>query len=228
MKTNVVLKSKDRELFGVTIKQQTQNSFISISDLQKAYEMGRWQHGWSNQSISQLMQSERFTEKCFGVLKELDLVKVDFPTFMEMTKKEGVTSVLKGLQVWKTTGRGDNRSVYANPYIWMTVALELNYILYGKVIVWLSDTLIFDRLEAGSEYKPMNQAIASVVKEPTYHLYAKEINNKVFGFHQTGMRNSASSKELARITDIEKFIIQSIKMGFVKTEKEIIKAIQTY
>lgn len=37
MKTNVVMISKDRDLFGVTIKQDTKTSFMSLTDLQEAY-----------------------------------------------------------------------------------------------------------------------------------------------------------------------------------------------
>jgi hypothetical protein len=51
------------------------------------------------------------------------------------------------------------------------------------------------------------------------------INNKVFGKHMAGMRNLASAKELRKIADIEKFIKQSIDMGFIRNENDVIKAI---
>lgn len=228
MKTSVVLKSRDRELFGITVRQNTKEHFLSVTDLQAVYDKGRWMHGWNGQSVNDIMQTEGFAKKCFGVLKELDLIKVEFPVFMEMVEKEGVTAVLKGLEVYKTTGRGENRSVMANPYIWMTIALELNYILYGKVIVWLTDSLVFDRIEAGTEYLPMNTAIKSVIGSPDYSKYAKAINTRVFGQHQTGMRNVASAKELRKIADIEKFVINAIEQGWMKTEDAILKAILTY
>ena len=38
MKTNVTMISeKDRNLFGVTIRQETQNGFLCLTDLQEAY-----------------------------------------------------------------------------------------------------------------------------------------------------------------------------------------------
>lgn len=228
MKTNIVLKSTDRELFGITIKQQTKDNFLSVTDLQKAYDKGKYQNGWSGQSISQLMQTDSFVNKCYGVLFELGFVKVDRLTFIEMVKKEKITNVLKELDVYKTTGRGENKSVYANPYIWMTIALELNYMLYAKVIIWLTDSLIFDRIEAGTEYKPMNASIKSILEKPDYAKYAIAINNKVFGFHQTGIRNVAGSKELRKISDIEKFLINSIELGFIKDDETIMRAINSY
>jgi hypothetical protein len=54
------------------------------------------------------------------------------------------------------------------------------------------------------------------------------INNKVFGRHMAGMRNLASAKELRKVADIEKFITQSIEMGFIRTENDVIKAISNF
>lgn len=228
MKSNVVLKSSDREVFGITIRQNTQGAFLSVTDLQKAYDRGRWVEGWAGQDINQVVRTDGFMKKCYGVLKELKLINVEFSTYTEMVENEGILKVLKGLGVYKTTGRGENRTVMANPYIWMTIALELNYILYGKVLVWITDSLIFDRIEAGTEYMPMNSAIKNLIPNPNYPTYAKAINEKVFGTHQTGMRNLASSKELKKISDIEKFIKNAIESGWLKTESDIIQAIKSY
>jgi hypothetical protein len=228
MKTNVVLKSTDRNIFGVNIKQQTNNSFLSITDLQNAYEKARWMHGWKDKRISDIMQSKDSKERIFHILKERDLVKTDISAFMEMVDNEGLTKVLKGLGLYKTTGRGENRSTYADPYVWTLLAMELNPLLYAKVVMWLTDSLIFDRLEAGSEYKPMNSEINNIIEAPKYHIYAKEINKKVFGQHISGMRNLASAKELRKIADIEKYITKSIQQQFIKSEEQIITAIQNY
>ena len=68
METNVVLKSKDRELFGVTIKQETKTGFLSVSELQKAYEVARWQYGWSDRKIADVMQTNSFKESVYYLL----------------------------------------------------------------------------------------------------------------------------------------------------------------
>jgi hypothetical protein len=131
--------------------------------------------------------------------------------------------VLKGLGLYKTTGRGENKSVMADPYIWVLLAMELNPMLYAKVIIWLTDSLIFDRIEAGSEYLPMNSKIKEIIKNPDYPKFARLINQKVFGHHQSGMRNLASSKELRKIADIEKTVITAIDNSWIKTEEDLLK-----
>ena len=90
------------------------------------------------------------------------------------------------------------------------------------------DKSIFNRIEAGSEYKPMNAAIKTIVPNPDYPKFAKLINQKVFGCHQTGMRNLASAKELRKIADIEKFITNAIEQGWLKTETDVENSIINY
>lgn len=223
MKNNITLSSKDRELFGVTIRQNTKDCFLSVSDLQKSYEKARWVYGWSERGINTIMQTIDFKERLFHLLNERDLIKVSIPTFMDMIEKEGVTKLLKGLGVYKTTGRGDNKSVMTDPYIWVLLAMELNPMLYAKVIIWMTDSLIFDRIEAGSEYLPMNSKIKEVILNPDYPKFARLINKKVFGHHQSGMRNLASAKELRKIADVEKTIITAIDNSWIKSEEDLLK-----
>lgn len=225
MKTNVVLQSQDRELFGLTIRQQTKNNFLSLTDLQKSYDKARWTYGWSEHDIPQLLTGKKTQERIYHLLSEREIIKTSIQGFMEMLDKESITRVLKELGVWETKGKGGNKSVFVDPFIWVLIAMEMNPLLYAKVVIWLTDSLVFDRIDAGMEYKPMNTAIKGVIETPDYSKYAVAINNKVFGFHQTGMRNMASAKELRRIADIEKFVINSIELGFVKEESGLMKAI---
>lgn len=228
MKGNIILSSSDRELFGITIQQETKTQMFSITDLQKSYEVARWQYGWSDRKIADVMQTSEFKERVFYILENKGVIKTDLMGFMKMIEKEGVAKVLKGLGVYKTTGARESKKVMADPYIWVLLAMELNPMIYAKVVIWLTDSLIFNRIEAGSEYLPMNTAIKSIVYLPNYGTYATAINERVFGIHKTGMRNLASAKELRKISDIEKFITNAIEQNWLKSEHEIILAIKNY
>lgn len=228
METNITLQSKDRELFGVVIKQETKTGFLSVSDLQKAYEIARWQYGWSDKRLSDIMQSIAFKERVYYLLENQGIIKTENSAFVEMAEKEGIAKVLKGLGVYKTTGARETKVTFANPYIWILLAMELNPMIYAKVVIWLTDSLIFDRVEAGDEFKPMNSAIKKIVPNPDYRKYAIAINNRVFGQHLTGMRNLASANELKKITKIEQFVAQSINMGMMKTDEQVMFAINNF
>ena len=52
-----------------------------------------------------------------------------------------------------------NRSTWCNPYLWVLVAMEMNPELYAKVVVWLTDKLIINRIEAGNFYKGFTDQI---------------------------------------------------------------------
>jgi hypothetical protein len=228
MKTNVTLQSADREIFGIKVRQETKNQFMSITDLQQAYEKARWIHGWSDRRINDILQYQPTQHKVYYVLEERNLIKTGVPAFTELVESQGIINVLKNLGVWKTTGRGENRNVMCDKYIWTVIAMELNPLLSARVLIWLTDTLIFDRMDAGSKFLPMNSAISRNIESPNYPKYAREINLKVFGEHLTGMRNLASAKELRLISDIENTVTKALEHKWVKTEEEILNLIKTY
>jgi hypothetical protein len=228
MKTNVTMKSQDREVFGIKVRQETKNGFMSVTDLQQAYEKARWIHGWSDKRINDILSGIDTKERVYHLLKERDLIKTEISAFTKQIENQGLVTVMKGLKIWKTTGRGENRNVVCDPYVWTLLAMELNPMLYAKVIIWLTDSLIFDRMDAGNKFLPMNGAICRLLEKPDYPKYAREINVRVFGEHITGMRNLASAKELRLISDIENTVTKAIEHGWVKTEEDILKLIRTY
>ena len=229
MKTNVTLRSDDRVLFGTVIRQNTKdNGSLSVSDLQNAYNFARFQHGWSEKNIAMIMKTKDFQERCYHLLNERGLIKVNILTFMEMCESEGITKVLKGLKIWKTTGRGENKSTFADPYIWVLLAMELNPLIYAKVIIWLTDSLIFNRVIAGNEFAPMTKAISTIDENPDYSLICRTINEKIFGYHEKDIRNTATQETLQALSDFQKFITQSIKMKIIKNKEQLFKVISLY
>jgi len=226
MKQSVVLKSVDRVLFGVTIAQETKSEMLSISDLQAAYDNGRMEYGWKPKTFDIVARTNDFRDRVYYLLKEQNLVELAITSFINLVEKKGIIPVLKEHGVYKVTGKGESRRVMANPYIWMLAAMEMNPMIYAKVVIWLTDTLIMNRIEAGDNFRPMNAAIEKVVSKPEYYVYAIAVNERVFGKHMAGIRNLASKEDLKKVAKIEEFVANSIDMGYIKNHAQILTAIK--
>ena len=216
---------KDRELFGVVIKQETKTGFMSLTDLQEAYTHARVLNGWRDKRIDHIIKQVENSERIYYLLKEQGLVNVSIDTFTEMVEKDGLIKVLKRAGVYKTTGRGENKTVMCNPYIWVLVAMELNPQLYAKVVTWLTDKLILNRIEAGNMCKALNSALYKI-KNTDFSKIAIELNKKVFGKHEAGIRNTRSKEELEKLYRLEDRLAFAIERGYIKSTEEIIKAIR--
>ena len=230
MVTNVTMQSeKDRELFGVIIRQQTNGKMLSLTDLQEAYVHARVQNGWRDKRISDILNYTENAERIFYLLQEQKLLsdKSDLTRFYEDVKEKGMTKVLKQLGVYKTTGRGETKQTLCNPYIWVLVAMELNPQLYAKVVTWLTDRLILNRIEAGNFYKSLSAALYKI-PEPNYPEIEKALNTKIFGKHETGIRNKGSQKQLSELARIEDNIAYCINQGFYKTNDDVVRAINNF
>jgi len=163
MKTNITMESvKDRELFGVVIRQETKTGFMSLTDLQEAYIHARVLNGWSDKHLTEVFRDTDNIERIYYVLNEQGFIKSQFSEFMEMVEEDGIIKVLKQAGAYRTTGRGENKRVMCNPYVWVLVAMELNPQLYAKVVTWLTDKLIINRIEAGNFYKTLSGALARI------------------------------------------------------------------
>lgn len=230
METNVTMKSQEsRELYGVVIRQETKNSFLSLSDLQEAYVYARVQNKWRDKRVSDILNYEENTERIFYLLQEQNLLgdKNELSRFYEEVKEKGMAKVLKELGVYKTTGRGDNKQSMCNPYIWVLVAMELNPRLYAKVVMWLTDKLITKRIEACDLNKELRNAMSKYITSPDYALVNRALNIKVFGYHETGMRNLASTEKLHTLYLLEENVAFCIKQGFYKSNEDIIAGIKS-
>lgn len=86
MKTNVTMESKDRELFGVTIRQDTKNQFLSVTDLQEAYTRARIQKGWNEKRIENILSNMESSERIYYILEKQGIIKTGFPAFMKEVK----------------------------------------------------------------------------------------------------------------------------------------------
>jgi hypothetical protein len=221
MKSNVILNSPSRELFGINIRQETKTGFLNLSDLQEAYLRARVLHGWSDKEVQQIIQQKENFERVYYILYETKIINLDFNRFMQNAENIGILKYFKQIQVYKTTGRGANKTTWCEPYIWTLIAMELNPMLYARVVIFLTDKLIVNRIEAGNFYKGLSRAITKF-QDVDYVKLAKALNYKIFGRHETGIRNTATKEQLEKLYQLEHNLTFSIDMGFVNSFNECI------
>ena len=214
MKTNVTMESKDRELFGVTIRQDTKNQFLSVTDLQEAYTRARIQKGWNEKRIENILSNMESSERIYYILEKQCIIKTGFPAFMKEVKNTSLVKVMKKYGVYKNVGARSNRHVSCNPYIWVLLALELNPEIYATVVMWLTDNLIINRIEAGDKYNDLCRS-ASKFNDVDYRTIAKGLNYIVFNIHETMIRNKANQEQLKELDDLQKSLAFAIDMGYI-------------
>ena len=221
METNITLISTDRQLFGVTIRQQTKTGFLNMSDLQSSYNEIAKTELLSTRRIDNILMKKEHYERLFYVLKEQGFITATLEAFIQTIENHGIMHTLKKLKVYKVTGARHTKTAWANPYLWMLVALELHPKLYAKTVIWLADKLIINRIEAGNFYKGLTNSV-SKFKNVDYIKLAKGLNYIVFGEHKKGIRNEASAKELKELEILEMKLSYAIDRNYIKSFNELI------
>ena len=328
----------EKILFGVKIKEK--GNFLSLSDLQKAYDEGRKMYGWSTRKISSVSYTEMFLSSTYEILNYKNIIISEIETkdvFLQKVNEIGISSVLKSYGVYKTTGARHTKQTYCIDWLWRIYysglfdsstlvttpkfILDIEYIdtiskqsfikrrqsreenfinrflassnlitdkfekqhrigkyIYDLRIEMLGKVFLIEYHESGhrnkdtlsndlekynqvSKYDDLalivipydkeeeqlnfikeclkNNYSASDINDIEFFRhkslldklkndYAMEINKKVFGVHKNGIRNLASAKELRKIADIEKFVIQAINVGLVKDNQDILKVITSF
>lgn len=250
--TNIIMKSKDRILFDVVIRQDTKDSFLSLSDLNDAYIRAREINGWSEKRLDHILQRDSNIERIYYIIREQIFNQVDkteksrfyendkcmktyfyenypdYPSFKKVVDEIGLPKVLKQLHLYRMTGRGENRKVMCNPYIWVLVAMEMNPILYAKVVGWITDGLILRRIEASTLNKKLADAIKNKFQNPEYWKINVALNERVYGEHMRGIRNTSKEQGLISLNGLQEVMAYLINHGIINNQEELLQKIKEY
>lgn len=225
MKTSVILESEDRDLFGVTIRQQTKGGMLNLSDLSEAYTVARVKNGWVEKNIDRIMTDNK--ETLYYLLEKQGVIKLPMCSFIESIENKGFAKYMKELGVYKTTGARQTRTVWVNPYIFIMVAMDLNPMFKAKVIDWITDSLIINRIEAGNFCKALNSSISKFKPDGSQFMdLAKALNYVVFGRHESGIRNTGTKEQLKELANIEEKMAFAIDMGYIKSYDALLIALR--
>jgi hypothetical protein len=224
MKTNIIMKSdQDRNLFGIVIRQETKTGFLNLSDLQESYTRKRIIEGWPEKRIDHILNYKYSHERIYYLLKEQGII-IPAPTgFIEEVEKQGIVRTLKKYGVFKTTGARKTKTSWCNPYIFTLISLELNPEFYAKVVFWITDKLIINRIEAGDFCRSLNASIRKFNPDGNqYMTLAKALNYIVFNKHEAGIRNTGTKEQLKELSSIEEKMAFAIDMGFIHSFDQLV------
>lgn len=231
MKTSVTLSSPDRNIFGITVRQDSKTGFLSLTDLQDVYDRARINKGWRKKIVSELFASKDNAERIFYLVERQVSMQtgisaqkfdIDLQSFIQEVDRDGLTKVLKKYGLYKTTGARKNRLVWCDSYIWVLFTMEMHPELYANTVIWLTDKLLINRIEAGNFYKGLSSAITKF-RDADYIKIAKGLNYLVFNRHEAGIRQTATQAELSEMTDIEKKLAFSIDMGYISSFTQLLE-----
>ena len=136
--------------------------------------------------------------------------------FIDDVENQGIVKTLKKYGVFRTTGARTTKTSWCNPYIFTLIALELNPEFYAKVVIWISDKLMINRIEAGDFCKALNRSIAKFNPDGNnYITLSKALNYIVFGKHFAGIRNTGSKDQLRDLANLEEKMAFAIDMGYI-------------
>lgn len=226
---NQIIVSQDRNLFGVNIRQRTEDSFLNLQDLITAYDKKRAENGWSVRRIEDITSGKLTSERIFYAFEDDVFINTTFSVFMKMTEEQGLLKVLKNFNLYRTTGRASNKTTWCHPIIWVYLAMEYNPQIYGKVIKWLADGLIDTRINCCYNHRPLNDSLKlklNFSKAEEYASVSYLVNKKIFNEHYTGIRNNGNKEQLARLLDVEKTLTSVINLGFVSSKSELIQTLE--
>lgn len=209
--------SKDKVLYGVVIRQDIKTSFMSLTGLQEAYTRKRVEMGWNDKRIENILSNKESAERIFYILKKQKYLKHEnLNEFMDMVESESLIKVMKWYKAYKTTGRGENRNVMCDPYIWVLVAIELNPMLYAEVTGWLNDKLILDRIGIGDKYNTLSRAV-SIFDDVDYAEMADKLNWIIFNKHGYVLDNRATQEQLKELETLQSNLAFCIEMGTISS-----------
>ena len=80
-------------------------------------------------------------------------------------------------------------------------------------------------LEACDLNNNLRRAVCAKIDNPDYAGINRALNVKIFGYHQTGMRNLASEADLQRLNKLQENIAFCIERDFLKSNADIIREI---
>ena len=206
MKTNVIM---TRPMGQFEVLQRTSDGFFDGNAL-----LIQWnrQDGVAQRKMIEYLESKKTKEFIEALESDKALRgKTEVGDFKVVIRVKGKTT---------KNGRVADK-VYFHPFLFIDFCMWLNPTFKLQVIKFVYDELIKCRHLAGDNYNVLTAAI-SKLPDCDYKATAKAIQWIVFNRTGKELRQQATQKELAEISDIENKLAYAIDMGFINNQAQLI------
>ena len=206
MKTNVIM---TRPMGQFDVLQRTSDGFFDANAL-----LIQWnrQAGVAQRKMVEYLESKKTKEFVDALENDTALRgKTEVGDFKVVIRVKGKTT---------KNGRVADK-VYFHPFLFIDFCMWLNPTFKLQVIKFVYDELIKCRHLAGDNYNVLTAAI-SKLPDCDYKATAKAIQWIVFNRTGKELRQQATQKELAEISDIENKLAYAIDMGFINNQAQLI------
>ena len=206
MKTNVIM---TRPMGQFEVLQRTSDGFFDANAL-----LIQWnrQAGVAQRKMVEYLESKKTKEFVDALENDKTLRgKTEVGDFKVVIRVKGKTT---------KNGRVADK-VYFHPFLFIDFCMWLNPTFKLQVIKFVYDELIKCRHLAGDNYNVLTAAI-SKLPDCDYKATAKAIQWIVFNRTGKELRQQATQKELAEISDIENKLAYAIDMGFINNQAQLI------
>tara|TARA_R110000824_G_scaffold262492_1_gene451193 strand:+ start:378 stop:1028 length:651 start_codon:yes stop_codon:yes gene_type:complete len=186
MKTAVIM---ERDLLGVTIRQNHKTGMINANDLHKVG--------------NQLRKQYEYSEKQMGAYFNLDST-TDLINEICLVENISVDDV-------KKSTKGKYGGTWINPILFVDMAMWYSPQLKVRILQWVIDGLLDARDESGESYKSMNSAIMRQFPKEYTQLKAAEVAKTIAAECKVGNGKDkwqkATEEQLKRRAKIQETII---------------------
>lgn len=178
MKTEVTMK---RVLFGSEIRQKSQSSFFSATDLVSAGNKWRYENNLSIFNLSQWLKKEGSLE------------------FIKSLEEKYGEVIIKS--------RGRNSSTWVHPFLFIDMALAISPKLKIEAYEWLYDNLIEYRNKSGDSFKKMSGALwISSTNKSLFQNEISEVSGRIKKECEVEDWNQATEDQLKLRDKIHEYI----------------------
>jgi hypothetical protein len=136
----------EEKLFGKSVRRYG-NGFLSVTDLYTIFTSMSEEYNLGNKRIADITSTDYIKRQVFNRLVNLNLIKNDINVFYNLLNSKSLVSLLKGLQLYKTVGRGTTKKSMCIDWMW--------YILYKDLFknkFRLEEPLFIRNLKNNCEY----------------------------------------------------------------------------